>query len=88
MLDAPTFSNWWSHDYGEETTGDMIDNILGRAWQDAGHNPDHQWWRDAIENLVRTAETRIGAMPSHDRMHHRRFADNVRRHVALVRQGL
>ena len=70
LLDAPTFSKWWSHDYDEEQTGDMLEIMLGIDWQDAGHTPDHQWWRDAIEDLVRKTETLIGAMSPHVRMHH------------------
>ena len=87
LLDAPAFGMWWSHNNIQEQTGGMIDIILGFAWQDAD-DPDHRWWRDAIEDLVRKTETLIGDMPPHARMHHRDFAMHVRRHVAPVRQGV
>ena len=80
MLDAPRTTRWWDHEYGEEKAGDMIEIILGLAWMDKCKTPDHQKWRNAVEDLVRKTEKLINLMP---RTHHRYFAQHVKE--ALLR---
>ena len=80
LRDAPR-KVWWSvHDYNEEKAGDMIEIILGLAWMDKCKTPDHQMWRDAVEDLVRKTEKLINLIP---RTHHRYFAQHVKE--ALLR---
>ena len=80
LRDAPRTNKWWDHTYSEETAGDMIEIILGVAWMDKCKIPDHQMWRDAVEDLVRETEKLINLIP---RTHHRCFAQRVKE--ALLR---
>ena len=83
LRDAPWSrpARWrWGHEYGEEKAGDMIEIILGLDWMDKGQAPDHLLWRDAVEDLVRKAETLVNLT---ERTHHRFFAKRVKR--ALLR---
>ena len=66
LRDAPK-SKWHTHEHCEEKAGDMIEIMLGLAWVDGGRNIDHLVWRDAIEDLVRKAVTRIGFLSEHSR---------------------
>ena len=61
-------------------TGDMIEIILGLAWMDKCKAPDHQMWRDAVEDLVRKTEKLVNLI---QRTHHRYFAQRVKQ--ALLR---
>ena len=58
----------------------MIEIILGLAWMDKCQTPDHRMWRDAVEDLVRTAEMLVNLI---QRTHHRYFAQRVKQ--ALLR---
>ena len=71
------------HEYGEEKASDMIEIISGLAWMDKGQTPDHLLWRDAVEDLVRKAETLV-KLPQ--RTHHRFFAQRVKQaHLRIIK---
>ena len=53
----------------------MIEIIWGLAWMGKGQTLDHLIWRDAVEDLVRKAETLVIITV---RTHHRFFAQRVK----------
>ena len=53
----------------------MIEIILGLAWMGKCKTPDHQMWRDAVEDLVRKTEKLVNLI---QRTHHRYFAQRVK----------
>ena len=80
---APNKNKWWDHEYSEEKAGDMIEIILGLAWMDNGQTPDHTYWRDKVEDLVRKTEKLVNLT---QRAHHRSFAQRMQQ--ALLRTNL
>ena len=78
-------NRWWDHEYGEEKAGDMIEIILGLAWMAKCKTPDHQMWRDAVEDLARKTEKLVSHI---QRTHHRYFAQRVKQALLRIKASV
>ena len=63
----------------------MIEIILGLAWMDTCKTPDHEKWRNAVEDLVRKTETLVNII---HRAHHRLFAQRVKQALLRIKASV